>query len=117
MPEDIFFDNLDQVQNWFRDTQAYKQTDRLLNALTSLIPRLPITNYLTKKCIISRTPNARPFIGESEQKGLYISGGCNGYSAMCSDAIGHVTAHLVINGTIPNFFSPNFFEIVYQNNR
>jgi glycine/D-amino acid oxidase-like deaminating enzyme len=116
MPEDILFDSLEQIQSWFWDTQTYKHIGRLLNALNTIMPTLSITNYQTKKCIISRTPHGRPFIGESTQKGLYISGGCNGYSAMCSDAIGYVTAHLVTKGHIPSEFPLQAFELIYQNN-
>jgi glycine/D-amino acid oxidase-like deaminating enzyme len=115
LPEDILFENLNQVQDWFRNTYPFPHTDKLLKALSEIMPQLPIETHTIKKCIISRTPHGRPFIGESAQKGLYISGGCNGYSAMCSDAIGSVTAHLVINGNIPNEFPHDSFKIEYQN--
>jgi sarcosine oxidase len=83
-------------------------------ALLQIMPNLEANSYQTKKCIISRTVHGRPYIGESLQKGLYIAGGCNGYSAMCSDAIGNVAAEVVLTGQISNTYQENAFEIIYQ---
>jgi glycine/D-amino acid oxidase-like deaminating enzyme len=114
MPEDIFFENIEQVQDWFRHGDSDRFIPRLKTALEQLMPGLAFESFLTKRCIISRTPHGRPYIGETERAGLYVAGGCNGYSAMCSDGIGQVAAHLVGKGAFPAGFDSEDFELVYK---
>lgn len=114
IPEDLYFDNLQQVQHWFLNADTSIFETRLKNVLLQIIPHLNATDYHTKKCIISRTEHGRPYIGESMQQGLYIAGGCNGYSAMCSDAIGHAAAQIILTGHYPNGYTEKAFEIMYQ---
>ena len=113
MPNDFYFDSLEQIQYWFKkaDTTPFEQY--LLKEIQLLFPSLVITKYQLKKCIISRTSHGRPIIGETAQKGLYLSGGCNGYSAMCSDALGKVTSHYIMSGQFPEGYSSHAFEIKY----
>jgi len=73
-----------------------------------------LENILTKKCVISRTATGRPYIGETSIEGLFVAGGCNGYSAMSSDAIGEVTSHLILNGKLPNHYPPDAFRIEFE---
>ena len=113
-PEDIAFQNLEQVQEWFRKGESDHFAPKMLEALRMILPSLSFTEYGTKRCITSYTVHGRPFIGETAQRGLYIAGGCNGYSAMCSDGIGNVAAHLMINGRIPDGYDPNAFELCYK---
>ncbi len=115
LPEDIYFKNLQQIQNWFKQGDSGQFADRLLQALKTILPKVTIENYFTKNCIISRTAHERPYIGETLQEGLYVAGGCNGYSAMCSDAIGSVAANFIIDGYVPNEYPKNAFNIVYEN--
>ncbi|MBI3220152.1 MAG: FAD-binding oxidoreductase [Bacteroidetes bacterium] len=114
VPEDLFFERLEEIQHWFREADRSPYSNRLIEALQLLMPQLPIRNYQTKKCIISRTPHGRPYIGETPVRGWFVAGGCNGYSAMCSDAMGNVTAHLVREGTLPEGYAANAFELLFQ---
>jgi glycine/D-amino acid oxidase-like deaminating enzyme len=113
-PMDIFFTELASIQDWFLHADISAYTAPLLQALKKLLPALPDDNVLTKKCIISRTPHGRPYISETATKGLFIAGGCNGYSAMCSDAMGYVASQLVHTGHLPDGYSPDAFDIVYD---
>jgi sarcosine oxidase len=112
-PDDLFFDNLEQIQEWFRNGKSEKYAPALCKAIKELLPSLNMETILTKKCIISRTATGRPYIGETSIKGLYLAGGCNGYSAMCSDAIGAVAANLLVNDKFPNNYPRNAFRIEY----
>ena len=114
IPEDLYFDNLQQVQHWFLNADTSIFEKRLKNELLQIMPHLTAIDYHTKKCIISRTAHGRPYIGESMQQGLYIAGGCNGYSAMCSDAIGHVAAQIILTGHYPKGYPEKAFEIMFQ---
>jgi glycine/D-amino acid oxidase-like deaminating enzyme len=114
MPEDIFFETLEQVQDWFRTTEERHFAPKLREALHTLMPGLKVEAYQTKKCIISRTKHGRPYIGETNQPGLFVAGGCNGYSAMCSDAIGHVAAHLIKTQQLPAAYTPDEFQVLYS---
>ncbi len=114
VPEDVFFERLEDIQHWFREADSTRYSNRLIEALRVLMPQLPIRNYQTKKCIISRTPHGRPYIAETNVRGWFVAGGCNGYSAMCSDTIGSVTAHLVREGTLPEGYAANAFELFFQ---
>ena len=69
---------------------------------------------MTKKCVISRTATGRPYIGETSIKDLYLAGGCNGYSAMCSEAIGGVVANFIVNDKFPDSYPSNAFTIEYM---
>ncbi len=115
VPEDIYFERLEDIQQWFRETDSTPFASRLIEALQALMPHLPIRQYTTKKCIISRTPHGRPYIGETGIRGWFVAGGCNGYSAMCSDTIGSVTAHVVLNGSLPPGYANDAFELRFQN--
>ncbi|MEO7961277.1 MAG: hypothetical protein ABIR19_07015 [Ginsengibacter sp.] len=41
---------------------------------------------------------------------MYVAAGGNGYSAMCSDALGSIAAHAVINGSFPDGFNESDFK-------
>lgn len=114
MPNDCYYDTLEQIQSWFKEADTKPFESYLLKEIQLLFPSLVIHEYELKKCIISRTTHGRPIIGETSQKGLYLSGGCNGYSAMCSDALGKVTSHLIEQGQFPRGYTSSNFEIVYQ---
>lgn len=114
MPEDNYFDTLEQVQQWFRETDTKPLANKLLRELNTLMPHLQVVGYTTKNCIVSYTDHRRPYIGETNTSGLFVAGGCNGYSAMCSDAIGHTAAHRIIKGIFPDGYDSKAFELVYQ---
>lgn len=113
-PYDIYFESLEQIQNWFSKGNGEKYAPALLKAIRKVFPSLNLECVLTKKCIISRTETGRPYIGETSIAGLFLAGGCNGYSAMCSDAIGSVASHLVLKGIIPENYPKNGFNIMYD---
>ncbi len=115
VPEDRYFERLEDIQHWFREADSAPFAERLVNALHELMPTLPLRSYQTKKCIISRTPHGRPYIGETQVQGWFVAGGCNGYSAMCSEAIGSVTAHAMRNGSFPEGYKGHDFELLFQN--
>jgi glycine/D-amino acid oxidase-like deaminating enzyme len=117
MPEDILFENISQVQHWFRGGDSDRFIPRMKEALMNFMPGLRPEAFMTKRCIINRSVHGRPYIGETKQPGLYVASGCNGYSAMCSDAIGHVTAEVLVNGRFPPGYSYASFEPVYKDAR
>jgi glycine/D-amino acid oxidase-like deaminating enzyme len=112
-PEDPVFEHLEQIRDWFIEGDSDRFAPRLIRALSTLMPGLPIGDYMTKRCIVSYTPDRRPFIGEAGTKGLFVAGGCNGYSAMCSDAIGRVASDLMLNGSMPFGLEPGHFRLRY----
>lgn len=112
-PDDLFFDHLAQIQEWFRNGNAEKYAPTLCKAIKKLLPSLNLENMLTKKCVISRTATGRPYIGETSIKGLYLAGGCNGYSAMCSEAIGGVAASFIVHDKFPDNYPTDAFSIEY----
>ncbi len=114
LPEDIVFERLEDVQAWFRSGDSDRFIPRLAQTLRALLPDLEVEAYLTKRCIISRATHGRPYIGETSQSGLFVAGGCNGYSAMCSDAIGGVAAQLMTQGGLPPGYASDAFELVWS---
>jgi glycine/D-amino acid oxidase-like deaminating enzyme len=113
IPEDIYFKTISEAQNWFLKGENNLYAERLLYALKLILPGVKVESYHTRNCIISRTPHGRPYIGQTNTPGLYVAGGCNGYSAMCSNAIGQVAASLVLQNTMPPGYHQNSFEILY----
>lgn len=114
MPEDIYFHSLEEIQHWFRQGNSEALADKIRTALFELMPGLQTDTFITKRCIISRTTHGRPYIGSLDNKGLYFAGGCNGYSAMCSDAIGKVMATVVSENKFPDGYESDWFKIMYQ---
>jgi sarcosine oxidase len=112
-PDDLFFEDLEAIQDWFRAGNDALYAPALIRAIQKILPALGLENVLTKKCIISRTAHGRPYIGATQQNGLFVAGGCNGYSAMCSDAMGKVAAHVVQHNVLPAGYAPDAFEIRY----
>lgn len=104
-PEDPAFHHIEEVREWFREGDSERFAPRLERMLHDLLPDLKWTETTTKRCIVSYTPSRRPYIGRTWEKGLYLAGGCNGYSAMCSDAMGRVAAGLMGTGDYPEGFS------------
>ncbi|MBL0335038.1 MAG: FAD-binding oxidoreductase [Chitinophagaceae bacterium] len=114
MPEDIYFNTLEEVQDWFRHGDSEALAGKIRQALYTLMPALEADSFITKRCIISRTEHGRPYIGSMDGKGLYFAGGCNGYSAMCSEAIGLVTASVLHENKFPDGYQADWFKIMYQ---
>ncbi len=114
LPEDILLENITQVQHWFRQGDSDRFIPVMKDALMTIMPGLKPVSFLTKRCIINRSVHGRPYIGETSQQGLFIASGCNGYSAMCSDAIGQLAASLVQGGSIPQGYEHSSFVPVYR---
>ncbi len=114
MPEDIRFENISQVQQWFRNGDSDQFIPRLAKMLATIMPDLKPVDFQTKRCIINRSVHGRPYIGETGQQGLFVASGCNGYSAMCADAIGFVTSHLMTTGNFPPGYSSADFQPAYH---
>ncbi len=114
LPGDVYFTTLQQAQAWFRTGNSDRFLPVLTEALKTLMPGIEPVKYHTRRCIISRSAHGRPYIGETTQPGLFIAWGCNGYSAMCSDAIGKTAAQCVNDGSFPAGFSGKDFELVYE---
>lgn len=112
IPDDIFFKDLDEIQHWFEEKENNKGLDILRNTLHKLISKLAVEEYALKKCIVAFTQHGKPYIGEADRDLYFVSGG-NGYSAMCSDALGSIAASLVMENKFPGEFSPKDFEPVF----
>ena len=83
---DPALDDLDALQAWFLDeTTDDGSLARLKHEVTTLFPEVPFRSFRTKRCVISRTVGRRPYLGEVSPR-LRVAMGCNGYSAMASDA-------------------------------
>ncbi|MEY3127769.1 MAG: hypothetical protein RIS06_325, partial [Actinomycetota bacterium] len=63
--------------------------------------------------VISRTVTENPYIGEVDS-GLFVLLGCNGYSAMSSDAQGRQAAALLTSGTFDEGYKESDFLLVYK---
>ncbi len=113
LPGDIIFKTLEDIQCWFKNESANQHLTTLQNALKAIIPSLTIEEIFVKKCIVAFTKHGKPYIGKSPA-GLYFAAGGNGYSAMCSDALGKIAATYSIEDQFPGEFSSKDFEPVYM---
>ena len=107
---DIPFQSLKQIQEWFRNGDISGNELVLRKALHAIMPSLNTIGYTTKKCIVSRTRHGQCYIGSSGQKNQYVAAGGNGYSAMCSDALGQIAAHYTIHENVPPEYSAQSFK-------
>lgn len=109
IPEDIYFENLEDIQNWFRKGDNNENLEILQQAITKLMPRIKAEEFATKKCIVTRTPHGKPYIGAINNKGLFVAAGGNGYGAMCSDALGRIASHLLVQNIFPKEYDERDF--------
>jgi sarcosine oxidase len=112
-PEDIWFSDLTEIREWFRSGDSDHFLPMLKDALCTLMPKLQCDDYQTKRCVVSYTEDKRPYIDRYRDESIVVAGGCNGYSAMCSDAMGKVAAQRSL-GTNPVEFSREAFRLAYD---
>lgn len=99
------------LRSWFRDTTADDTTlPRLRTELLALFPQVPFLSFRTKRCVLSRTVGRRPYLGRVDD-GLVVAMGCNGYSAMASDAQGRIAAALVTTGGVPAGYDADNLQV------
>lgn len=97
---DIFFTSLEQIQNWFRCGDSDSNFAVMKNALQTIMPGLQVQEYFTKRCIITYTQHKKQYIGAIDD-GMYVATGGNGFSAMCSDAVGKIASHVILHDSFP----------------
>ncbi len=114
LPDDLYFNNLKDIKQWFVNGNSDAHLPVLKNLLFSIIPSLHASEFFTRRCIVSYTTHGKPYIGALNDKGLYVAAVGNGYSAMCSDALGRIAAHLVINDSFPPEYNSIVFQPVFQ---
>lgn len=107
---DKYCDQLSQLQNWFRSDEHTAYLPVLERELKALLPTIAFQSLVTKPCVISRTPTENPYI-DSMQDGFFLATGCQGYSAMNSDAQGKVAATLMRTGNYPKGYNHKDFAI------
>ncbi|MEO6290406.1 MAG: FAD-dependent oxidoreductase, partial [Ginsengibacter sp.] len=114
--EDIYFESLEDMQKWFCSVDTKLNLQILQKALMQIMPGINVKEFVTKKCIVTRTKHGKPYVGSMNRKGLFVAAGGNGYGAMSSDALGHIAAHLLIKETFPEEFDEKDFEPSYAIN-
>jgi len=107
------YTTLAQVQDWFRHGDSNSNLAVQKAALDILMPGLQVEEYFTKRCIITYTQHKKQYIGQVEN-GVYMATGGNGYSAMCSDAVGRMAAHTVMHGAFPEPYNAEDFRLVWE---
>ena len=111
-PSDIFFNDLKEIQDWFKTGNNENNLAIMKDYLLQLIPSIGISDSFTKKCIVCYTPHGKPYIGEVGNN-LFVAAGGNGYSAMSSDALGKIAASVVSENGFPAPFSAETFRPVF----
>ncbi|HRH59532.1 MAG TPA: FAD-dependent oxidoreductase [Chitinophagaceae bacterium] len=114
LTNDKYFSTLEEVQQWFRNGDSEMNLPVLKQALQEVMPHLMVQEYIAKRCIITYTKHRKQYISETDCKGLYIATGGNGYSAMCSDALGNIASHVVINNSFPAGYCAEDFIPVWM---
>lgn len=117
---DIYFHDLHHLQEWFRSSNTTSTSDSNLSILREvfqqLMPSIQILSYTTKRCVLTRTLSKRQFIGRLRDSNIYVATGGNGYSAMCSDALGNLSSYVVRHdGEFPSKFCKSDFLPQYAN--
>ena len=112
LPGDIFFKDLNEIQHWFKSENNNSNLETMRDALMEIIPTLSVESCSLKKCIIAFTKHGKPYIGKADD-GLYFAAGGNGYSAMCSEALGKIAATLLLENEFPKEFSQEDFRPIF----
>jgi glycine/D-amino acid oxidase-like deaminating enzyme len=110
---DLNLSNHAAMREWFTRESYTTFAPVLERELNKLFPKISFLEKELKPCVISRTATENPYIGEVED-GLFVLVGCNGYSAMSSDAQGRQMAALVTNGCFDDGYSEENFKVVFK---
>jgi sarcosine oxidase len=110
---DLNLDDQSAMNDWFTGDGQKAFAPILERELAKLFPTLSFLETELKKCVISRTFTENPYIGEVDT-GLYVVHGCNGYSAMSSDAQGRQAAALIFSGRFDEGYKESDFRLVYK---
>ena len=110
---DLNLDDQSAMHDWFSGDGHKSFAPVLERELRNPFPTVSFLETNLKKCVISRTFTKNPYIGEI-QDGLYVVHGCNGYSAMSSDAQGRQAAALLTSGTFDEGYKESDFVLVYK---
>ena len=115
LPQDVYFENISDVNEWFVNGKSDLNLPALKKALETIIPGLNVKQILTKRCIVSFTAHRKPYVGKMDDNRLFVACGGNGYSAMCSDALGNLASQLVTTDMFPRGYSFESFKPVFVN--
>jgi len=113
---DIFFTSLEAVQQWFRYGDSEANLPVLKNALLTVMPGLQAREFFTKRCIITYTHHRKQYIGKIDD-GIYVATGGNGFSAICSDALGKIEDHVVLHDSFPEPYNEKDFAPVFEDEK
>jgi sarcosine oxidase len=110
---DLNLDRHEEMVQWFQRDSFREFGPVLERELFKLFPTIEFLKTELKPCVISRTATESPYIGEIED-GLFVAHGCNGYSAMSSDAQGRQGAKLLATGKFEEGYKESDFKLVYK---
>ncbi|HRH50949.1 MAG TPA: FAD-dependent oxidoreductase [Panacibacter sp.] len=110
---DTIFSSLEAIQHWFRQGNSDRSLKLMKYALHQLMPAIAVEEYFTKRCIITYTETKTQYIGAIDDA-VYIATGGNGYSAMCSDAVGRIAAHVILYDQFPAPYKAEDFTPVWE---
>lgn len=110
---DLDLKNESAMRDWFISDAYLAFAPVLDRELKKLFPTIDFVELSYKPCVISRTATDNPYIGEVAD-GLFVAHGCNGYSAMSSDAQGRQATALMLNGCFDEGYSPDDFRVIYK---
>ena len=115
MPGDIYFDNLQDIRDWFQRGDSNSSLTILKDALLAIMPDLKVEGFSTNRCIVSFTRHRKPYLGPLNNKGLFVAAGGNGYAAMCSDTLGKIASALLTEGCfLSEYAETDFLPILTQ---
>jgi sarcosine oxidase len=110
---DLNLDRHEEMVHWFQRESFREFAPVLERELFKLFPTIEFLKSELKPCVISRTVTESPYIDEAED-GLFVAHGCNGYSAMSSDAQGRQGAKLLVTGNFEEGYKASDFKLVYK---
>ena len=113
IPNDIYFNSLPEIQEWFKNGNKNDNRPELVKALKSILPGISIEEVHEKSCIVCYTKHNKPYIGPIEKE-LFVAAGGNGYGAMSSDTLGKIAATVLLENQFPDGFSAKDFEPIFE---
>ena len=93
-----FFDDIGDIQAWFKTDGDDQQREELIRAIRQLFPSLRARSFRTLPCVSTFTPSGHPYIDEATKNIVVLIGG-NGYVAKCSITLGKIAAAYAIDGS------------------
>ncbi len=110
---DYFLNNHEEVTHWMKAGNSDLMKEKMAEAIEQIIPGVQVTDWHTRRCLVTYTPQHKPFIDAIIPGQLYVATAGNGSGAHPADGIGRLAADLMVHEEWRSDLDHSTFQIAY----